>query len=91
LEQGRSGEVYNFGGNSERTNLHVVRSILRALDRSEDLITFVRDRPGHDRRYAMDPAKAREELGWEPRADFEAELARTVEWYRERFHARASS
>jgi dTDP-glucose 4,6-dehydratase len=91
LERGRPGEVYNFGGNSERTNLQVVRSILRALGRSEDLITFVRDRPGHDRRYAMDPGKALKELGWEPKADFETELRRTVEWYRERPHTHASS
>jgi len=82
LEKGRSGEIYNFGGNAERTNLQVVRAILRALGASEELITFVPDRPGHDRRYAMDFSKARRELGWEPLGDFEAELVRTVEWYR---------
>ncbi|MFH1762581.1 MAG: dTDP-glucose 4,6-dehydratase [Gemmatimonadota bacterium] len=82
LEKGKSGEIYNFGGNTERTNLQVVRAILRALGAPEDLITFVPDRPGHDRRYAMDCSKARRELGWEARADFEGELVRTVEWYR---------
>lgn len=82
LEKGRSGEIYNFGGNAERTNLMVVRAILSALDAPDDLITFVPDRPGHDRRYAMDCSKARRELGWEPRAEFETELDRTVEWYR---------
>jgi dTDP-glucose 4,6-dehydratase len=82
LEKGRSGGIYNLGGNNERTNLQVVRAILRALDRPEDLITFVPDRPGHDRRYAMDCSKARRELGWEPRADFEAELVQIVEGYR---------
>jgi len=82
LEKGRSGEVYNFGGNAERTNLQVVRSILHALGASEDLITFVPDRPGHDRRYAMDSAKARRELDWEPKETFEVELSRTLEWYR---------
>ena len=82
LEKGRPGEIYNFGGNAERTNLQVVRAILGALDMPGDLITFVPDRPGHDRRYAMDSSKARRELGWEPRADFEAELVRTAHWYR---------
>ncbi|TFH66737.1 MAG: dTDP-glucose 4,6-dehydratase [Gemmatimonadales bacterium] len=82
LERGRSGEIYNFGGGTERTNLQVVRAILRALGLAESLITFVPDRPGHDRRYAMDCSKARRELDWEARADFEGELVRTVEWYR---------
>lgn len=82
LERGRSGEVYNFGGNTEHTNLQVVRAILQALGRSEDLITLVPDRPGHDRRYALDCSKARGELDWEPRADFEEELARIVDRYR---------
>lgn len=84
LEKGRSGEVYNFGGDAERTNLQVIRTILRTLGASEGLIEFVADRPGHDRRYAMDFSKAKRELGWEPSADFEAELSRTVAWFRER-------
>jgi len=91
LEKGRSGEIYNFGGNAERTNLQVVRGILRALGASEELIAFVPDRPGHDRRYAMDFSKARRELGWEPRGDFEVELVRTVEWYRRHPGYRAES
>ena len=82
LEKGRSGEVYNFGGDAEMTNLQVVRSILHALGASEDLITFVPDRPGHDRRYTMDSSKARRELDWEPKGTFRVELPRTVEWYR---------
>ena len=82
LENGQPGEVYNFGGNAERTNLQVIRAVMKVLDIPENLITFVADRPGHDRRYAMDFSKAQRELGWEPRADFEAELSRTVEWYR---------
>jgi len=84
LEKGRSGEVYNFGGDAERTNLQVVRGILGAIGASEGLIDFVADRPGHDRRYAMDFSKAKRELSWEPRANFEAELARTVAWFQER-------
>jgi dTDP-glucose 4,6-dehydratase len=82
LEGGRPGEVYNFGGGAERTNLQVVRSILRALDLSEEQVTFVDDRPGHDRRYAMDFSKATEELGWVPLRAFDEGLAATVEWYK---------
>jgi dTDP-glucose 4,6-dehydratase len=83
LERGRAGEVYNFGGASERTNLQVVRAILELVGRDESLIRFVRDRPGHDRRYAIDHSKAGRELGWEPTVAFEEGLARTVAWYRE--------
>ena len=81
LERGRSGEVYNFGGASERQNLEVVRSITGMLHISEDRIEFVTDRPGHDRRYAIDFGKARAELGWAPTVDFETGLARTIDWY----------
>ena len=81
LERGRSGEVYNFGGASERRNLDVVRTITRILSVPEERIEFVRDRPGHDRRYAIDFGKATGELGWTPTVDFESGLARTVDWY----------
>ena len=81
LEKGRPGEVYNFGGNAERTNLKVVRRILEILKAPETLVTFVDDRPGHDRRYAMDFTKAIRELGWEPDRRFDAGLEETVRWY----------
>ena len=84
LEKGRPGEVYNFGGGMERTNLQVVQAILVALNAPDGLIEFVGDRPGHDRRYGMEFSKARDDLGWEPKADFRSRLNRTVEWYRRR-------
>ncbi len=80
---GRKGEVYNFGGKSERTNLQVVKALLSGLGKSEDLISFVKDRPGHDRRYAIDCSKAERELGWTPSVVFEQGLERTIEWYRD--------
>lgn len=83
LEKGRAGGVYNFGGASERTNLEVVREILRLTGRSEDLIRFVKDRPGHDKRYAMDFSLAARELGYAPSFTFEQGLAETIGWYRE--------
>ena len=79
--RGRAGEVYNIGGNSEKTNLDVVRTILRHVGRSEDLITFVKDRPGHDRRYAIDGSKISAELGWRPEVDFDSGIEHTVRWY----------
>lgn len=79
--KGRSGEVYNFGGNSERTNLQVVRAILAILGKPESLIRFVKDRPGHDRRYAIDATKSRNEFGWTPSVTFEQGLEETVAWY----------
>jgi len=81
LERGRAGEVYNLGGESERRNIDVVKGILSALDKPESLIQFVKDRPGHDRRYAIDCAKAKEELGFTPGTRFEDGLERTVAWY----------
>lgn len=81
LFKGRVGEVYNIGGVAARTNLEVVRTLLHLLDRPESLITFVEDRPGHDRRYALDSTKLRKELGWAPCHTFEEGLARTVDWY----------
>jgi dTDP-glucose 4,6-dehydratase len=83
MRKGRSGEVYNIGGNSERENIAVVRTILDHLERSHDLITYVTDRPGHDRRYAIDASKIHDELGWEPRVRFEEGMAATVDWYLE--------
>ncbi|MCM0756295.1 dTDP-glucose 4,6-dehydratase [Desulfovibrio aminophilus] len=83
LTRGAPGQVYNFGGAAERANLDVVRAILKALGKPESLITFVKDRPGHDQRYAMDFAKAARELGFAPSLDFETGLARTLEWYRD--------
>lgn len=90
LEGGRVGQVYNIGGDAERENIHVVRRICALLDERrplangsarESLITFVKDRPGHDRRYAIDASKIQRELGWRPSESFESGLARTVDWY----------
>ena len=83
LTKGKAGEVYNFGGNSERTNLQVIKAILKILDKPESLIEFVKDRPGHDLRYAIDASKVKRELGWEPKVDFETGLKETVDWYLE--------
>src|SRR5512141_507582 len=83
LERGRPGQVYNFGASSERRNIDIVRTVLRLVGKPEALIRFVKDRPGHDRRYAIDASKAARELGWAPRHGFEEALAATVAWYRE--------
>ena len=80
-ERGVPGEVYNIGGNNELPNLHLVKRVLEELGKPESLITFVKDRPGHDRRYAIDASKIRDELGWEPRFTFEAALPLTIRWY----------
>lgn len=81
VRNGREGEVYNVGGHNEKSNLDVVKIILKALGKNEDLITFVKDRPGHDRRYAIDPTKIHNELGWLPQTKFEDGIAKTIEWY----------
>ncbi|GHU62770.1 dTDP-glucose 4,6-dehydratase [Clostridia bacterium] len=81
LKEGKEGEVYNIGGHNERTNLQVVKAILKTLDRPESLISFVTDRLGHDRRYAIDPTKIEQELGWKPRYNFDTGLQQTVAWY----------
>ncbi len=81
LRQGRVGETYNIGGHNEMRNIDVVRLICRMMDRPESLITHVADRKGHDRRYAIDPAKIHRELGWLPETKFEDGIERTVRWY----------
>ncbi len=83
MRRGREGEVYNVGGHNERSNLQVVKTILRELGKPESLITFVTDRPGHDMRYAIDPAKIHRELGWLPETPFEEGIRGTVKWYLE--------
>lgn len=82
LDRGREGEIYNIGGNCSLPNLTVVRMILAATGKSESLIRYVADRPGHDRRYALSSAKLMRETGWAPEVDFESGLARTVDWYK---------
>lgn len=83
LHKGQSGEVYNVGGNNERTNLHIVKTILAELEKPETLIKHVKDRLGHDRRYAIDATKIRTELGWTPEYTFETGIKDTVKWYLE--------
>ena len=83
IHKGKVGEIYNIGGHNERTNLEVVKAILKELGKSEDLITYVKDRPGHDRRYAIDPTKIVNELGWKPSRKFEDGLKQTIAWYLE--------
>jgi len=81
LHQGKNGEVYNIGGNNEKTNIEITKAILKAVDKPESLITFVKDRLGHDRRYAIDSSKIQNELGWEPEYTFEEGIKETIQWY----------
>jgi dTDP-glucose 4,6-dehydratase len=90
LEIGRTGEVYNVGGDAERENIHVVKTICKLLDerrpmkdgtKRESLISYVKDRPGHDRRYAIDAGKLKSQLGWRQTESFESGIAKTVDWY----------
>ena len=83
VRKGREGAVYNIGGHNEKTNLEVVQTILKHLKKPESLIKFVTDRPGHDLRYAMDPTKITNELGWKPEYDFDSGIAATIKWYLE--------
>ncbi|MDY4788225.1 MAG: dTDP-glucose 4,6-dehydratase [Bacilli bacterium] len=80
VRKGRDGEIYNVGGHNERTNLEVVKTILKALNKPETLIHYVKDRPGHDLRYAMDPTKLVNELGWKPKYTFETGILPTIQW-----------
>ncbi|EFM09134.1 dTDP-glucose 4,6-dehydratase [Paenibacillus curdlanolyticus YK9] len=81
IRGGRNGEVYNVGGRNERTNVQVVGTILAELGKPESLITYVKDRLGHDRRYAIDADKIRNELGWSPKHDYESGIRETIRWY----------
>lgn len=83
LHQGKSGEVYNIGGHNERTNNQIVDLIVDKLNVSKDLITYVEDRLGHDRRYAIDPVKLEKELGWKPNYTFDTGIIETIEWYQQ--------
>ena len=81
LHKGIDGEVYNIGGNNEKANIEIVKLVIDSLVKSEDLITYVKDRPGHDRRYAIDNTKITTELGWEPLYTFEQGMKETIQWY----------
>ena len=83
IHKGRIGEVYNIGGHNEKTNLEVIKTILKKLNKPESLITYVTDRPGHDLRYAIDPTKLKRELGWKPNYDFDSGIDQTIKWYLE--------
>ena len=83
LHKGKDGEVYNIGGNNEKANIEIVKLIIGTLDKSEGLIKYVKDRPGHDRRYAIDNTKITTELGWEPAYTFEQGMKETIQWYLE--------
>lgn len=81
IHKGKNGEVYNVGGNNERTNIDIVRTILKELNKSESLISYVKDRPGHDRRYGIDASKLIRDLGWQPKYPLEKGIKTTIQWY----------
>jgi len=83
LENGESGGVYNIGARNPRRNLDVAKSVLEALGKPQSLLTFVVDRPGHDRRYAIDPSFVETELNWRPTESWESGLAKTIQWYQD--------
>ena len=83
FHKGKSGERYNIGGHNEKRNIEIVKLILNRLGKSEDLIEYVEDRKGHDYRYAIDPTKLKNELGWEPKTKFEDGIVKTIDWYLE--------
>ncbi|MDI3478724.1 MAG: dTDP-glucose 4,6-dehydratase [Thermoanaerobacterium sp.] len=81
IHHGTVGEIYNIGGNNEKTNIDIVKYILKEIGKPESLIKYVKDRPGHDRRYAIDSTKIQEELGWKPLYGFEEGMKKTIKWY----------
>ncbi len=83
LEKGKVGEIYNLGGHNEKSNIEIVKIILKELGKPESLITYVADRKGHDQRYAIDPTKAMADLGWQPTTMFKDGIKLTISWYRE--------
>lgn len=83
LHRGKIGEIYNVGGNSEMRNIDLAKTVLRIMDMPEELITFVKDRPGHDYRYALDSSRIERELGWKPETDIEKGLRMTIQWYKD--------
>ena len=83
IRNGKVGEVYNIGGHNEKTNLQIVKLILKALNKPESLIKYVSDRKGHDLRYAIDPTKLEKELGWKPQYKFESGIPSVIDWYLE--------
>ena len=82
VRNGKNGEIYNIGGNNEKANIDIVKIILEALGKPESLITYVKDRPGHDKRYAINSCKIQNELGWKPQTDFDVGMRQTIEWYK---------
>ena len=81
IRSGRAGEIYNIGANNERSNLEIVSTVLEKLKKPKSLISFVKDRPGHDLRYAVNSSKIQQELGWRAETDFSDGLEKTIEWY----------
>ena len=81
VRNGKIGETYNLGGHAEKANIEIVKTILKTIDKPEELITYVKDRPGHDLRYAMDSTKVENELGWTRKYDFQTGIKETIDWY----------